>query len=70
MTRFIEFYLIGLTFSQICRNGGAIYHSMCNEVQQIQSKCFWMGLSTSPEAITVLLQDNLAFGKYKSKSLL
>ena len=44
------------------RNGGAIFHGMCNEVGLIHSRCFWVGLSTSPEATSVYIQNNEARG--------
>jgi hypothetical protein len=36
---------------------------MCNAVDRIHSRCFWVGLTISPEATMVLLQNNLAYGK-------
>ncbi len=52
-----------LTFVLV-RNGGGIFHGMCNVVEKIRSRCFWVGLSMSPEAIIVLLQNNLAHGNF------
>jgi hypothetical protein len=30
----------------------------------MRSRCFWVGLSLSPEATIVLLQNNLAYGNF------
>jgi hypothetical protein len=46
------------------RNGGGIFHGMCNVVQKLRSRCFWVGMSMSPEATIVLLQNNLAHGNF------
>ena len=46
----------------LCRNGGAIFQGMCADVGS--GNCFWVGLPVSTAATMILLQRNVAQGKY------
>jgi hypothetical protein len=46
----------------LCRNGGGIFHGTCTKVKKAGSQCYWVGLSTSPEATMAVIENNTAHG--------
>jgi hypothetical protein len=54
-----SFFLLTLN---VLRNGGAIYHGFCDKSEVNLGKCFWVGLSNTPAASMILLENNTAGG--------
>ena len=46
----------------VCRNGGAIYHGLCDKSEENLGECFWVGIPNTLAASMVLIEDNLAGG--------
>jgi hypothetical protein len=56
--------------SNLCRNGGGIFHGTCIKVQKAGSQCYWVGVSTTSEATMTVIENNTAHGENVLLSIL